>query len=129
MPIHLKKYFLVLLLALLQCLMPLLHAHAGGLHASSHVHVHFEGISLHPPAQVPEFSVDLSEMPAVCAASEFKRDPMGEEVVASVAAAAWRIIPLPQQVVLSLPSSPVPGQTSIYSGPPPSQAPPALSIS
>lgn len=129
MRIHFKPYFLVLLLALLQCLMPLLHAHAGGLHVSSHVHVHVEGMTLHHPAQAPEFTVDLSDLPVVCAASEFKRDPIGEEVTATVAAQVWRVVPSTALILLSLPSPPVLGEASIYSGPPPSQAPPVLSIS
>jgi hypothetical protein len=128
-PILFKKYFLVLLLALLQCLMPLLHAHAGGLHVSSHVHMHIEGINLHHPAQAPEFTVDLSELPVVCAASEFKRDSVGEEVAAPVIAPAWRFPPAPAPILLAHSFSPVLGEASLYSGPPPSQAPPALSIS
>lgn len=124
MPIQLRHYFLILLLALLQCLTPLLHAHAGGLHASSHVHLHVDGWSAHHSAHGPELSVDLRELPVVCVASEFKRDSLSEEGVAPLSAAAWRIVPPLVPVAATVSISPLPFSASLYSGPPPSQAPP-----
>lgn len=125
MPIRLRHYFLILLLALLQCLTPLLHAHAGGLHASSHVHLHVSGLTVQQPAHGPEFSVDLSELPAVCAASEYKRDSASEEDVSLPPAVVGRVAPplAPAVAVVSLP--PLSFPASLYFGPPPSQAPPA----
>lgn len=119
-----QHYCLILALALLQCLMPLLHAHAGGLHVSSHVHVHAEAPASHHTAHGPEVRVDLCDLPVVCAASEFKRDHASEDFAAALAAPVWLIAPPQAPVLPAFFSSSILPVRPFYSGPPPSQAPP-----
>ncbi len=74
---------LIVLLTFLQCLAPLLHAHAGGIHAGDSGHLHLDQLSeVSAPLRVhTEFRVDLSDSPSVSAPTELRRDqplPGGE---------------------------------------------------
>lgn len=126
---HFGNYCLLLALAFLQCLAPLLHAHAGGLHASSDAHVHFGAALAHPPAHVPELRADSCDLPVVGAASEFKRDPAADGLDGAPSRTVWLTAPHPAQAVAAAFSSGL-SRIAFRPGPPPSQAPPArLSIS
>jgi hypothetical protein len=78
-----NSLLLIVLLTFLQCLAPLLHAHAGGIHAGDSGHLHLDKLSeVSAPLRVhTEFRVDLSDSPSVSAPTELRRDqplPGGE---------------------------------------------------
>ena len=114
---------LVWLLALLQCFVPLLHAHAGGLDAGGEAHIHLDALHVGVAHGIAELRVDPSAAPAVSAPSEFKRDPFfsGDDLLVAV-----NILPqpaMPAAVRLHLaPAAYVPGFHKLT---PPAQAPPA----
>lgn len=122
-----QNYFLLLVLTFLQCLAPLLHAHAGGLHVTSHVHVHDHGLELSAPhpAHVPGLKSDLCDSPAVGAASEFKRDATHDDFAGAPSATSWLTVPYSADVVV-IASTPILPHIPFRAGPPPSQAPPAF---
>ncbi|MEN6629494.1 MAG: hypothetical protein ABFC42_07610, partial [Sulfuricella sp.] len=68
---RLQNFRLILALAFLQCLTPLLHAHAGGQHDSSHAHVHLGVAVSNHSAHFPELTADAGDFPVVGAVSEF----------------------------------------------------------
>ena len=122
-----KNYCLLLVLTFLQCLAPLLHAHAGGLHVTSHVHVHDYGLELSAsrPAHESELKADLCDLPVVGAVSEFRRDATNDDFTGASPATPWLTAPYSADVVVIafpfiLPHIP------FRAGPPPSQAPPAI---
>lgn len=120
-----KNSCLIVVLAFLQCLVPLLHAHAGGLHVSSHVHIHFDLPPPVHPALTHELTADLCDFPVVGAANEFKRDPASEDLALVSTRSSWLILP-PQALVLPAPHVPsILPESAFFSGLPPSQAPPA----
>jgi hypothetical protein len=118
-----KSMLLVWLLALLQCLVPFLHAHADGLHASGDTHIHFDALNTGAQQAHSEFRVDLGDTPSVSAPSEFKRDQLfsGDDVGVAIA-------PIFQPATLATahlhvaPSSYHPAFQKLI---PPAQAPPA----
>lgn len=120
-----KSFLLVWLLALLQCFVPLLHAHAGGLNAAGGTHVHLDALNICAPLAHTAFHVDRSAAPAVSAPSEFKRDQLfsGDDlaVVADTLPQAAGLAALLPYVI---PSSYHPG---FHKPTPPAQAPPAAS--
>jgi len=122
-----QNYCLLLVLTFLQCLAPLLHAHAGGLHVTSHVHVHDYGLGLSAPhsAHVPELKVDLCDSPVVGAASEFKRDATHDDFAGAPPATSWLTAPYSTDVA-AIASPSILSHIPFLAGPPPSQAPPAL---
>ena len=122
-----QNYCLLLVLTFLQCLVPLLHAHAGGLHFTSHVHVHDYGLewpAFHS-AHEAELKADLCDSPAVGAASEFRRDSADDGFNAALPGTLCLIVPYSVCAVVIAPPSLLPF-IAFRPGPPPSQAPPAL---
>ncbi|MDP2154776.1 MAG: hypothetical protein Q8J61_02145 [Sulfuricella sp.] len=122
-----KNYCLLLVLTFLQCLVPLLHAHAGGLHVTSHVHVHADGLELPAfhSAHEPELKADLCDSPVVGAVSEFRRDSAHDGFTGAPPATPWLTVPYSTcAVVIATPS--ILPYIPFRAGPPPSQAPPAL---
>lgn len=122
-----SKYCLLLVLTFLQCLVPLLHAHAGGLHVTSHVHVHDYGLEspASHSAHELEFKADLSDSPVVGAASEFRRDSANDGFNGAPPATLWLTVQDSTCVVVIASSSILP-YMPFRAGPPPSQAPPAF---
>lgn len=122
-----QNYFLLLVLTFLQCLAPLLHAHAGGLHVAPHVHVHDYGLEL-PASRLAhelELKADLCDSPVVGAASEFKRDATYDDFAGAPSVAPWFTALYSVDVVdIASPSTLPP--IFFRAGPPPAQAPPAL---
>ena len=121
-----KNYCLLLVLTLLQCLAPLLHAHAGGLHVSSHAHVHDHGLELSAfrPAYELEFKDDLCESTVVGTVSEFRRDTLNDGFTGILPATPWVIAQYSTYVVAAAPS--ILSYMPFRAGSPPSQAPPKL---
>ena len=119
------KFYLLLALTFLQCLVPFLHAHAGGLHASSHVHIHIDvpapGLSAHPS----ELRSDSSDFPVVGAATEFKRDSASDDVALLSPSPYWRIQPRQALVLSTFHAPSILPQSPFFFGAPPSQSPPA----
>jgi len=122
-----QNYCLLLVLTFLQCLVPLLHAHAGGLHVTSHVHVHADGLELSASrsAHELELKADLSDSPVVGAASEFRRDSANDGFTGAPPATPWLTVQYSTYVVVIASPSILP-YIPFLAGPPPSQAPPAL---
>lgn len=120
-----KKYCLLLVLTFLQCLVPLLHAHAGGLHVTSHIHDHGLELPASHSAHVPEFKADSCDSPVVGAVSEFRRDSACDGFTGAPPATPWLIAQYSTYVVVIASSSILP-YMPFRAGPPPSQAPPAL---
>lgn len=122
-----KSLLLVWVLAFLQCLVPLLHAHAGGLHASgtAHVHVHFEGLKV-GAADAVEFHVDQSEMPSVGVPAEFRRDQFfsGD---APLPVVVQPVLPVPALEHVLAHIAPPSCHPCFHRLTPPAQAPPAVS--
>lgn len=115
---------LIALLTLLQCLAPLLHAHAGGLHGSAVGQIHLDALHVAPLQTHTAFFVDLSDTPSVSVPAEYRRDQAtpGDE---PVAIAAQQPYPVPS-VGQALWSVSIP--LFLFSSPsltPPSHAPPA----
>lgn len=63
-------------LALIQCLVPLLHAHADGLNAASHVHMQFDPSTPFAPhvRHADEFRAVTGHSAVIGAVVEFRRD-------------------------------------------------------
>ncbi|GAO36743.1 hypothetical protein SCT_2153 [Sulfuricella sp. T08] len=122
-----KNYCLILVLTFLQCLVPILHAHAGGVHASSHVHVHDHGLELSAfhAAHATELKADMSDSPVVGAACEFRRDLANDGFNGALPGTLCLIVPYLAYVVVIDSSSILP-YMPFRAGPPPSQAPPAI---
>ena len=120
-----KSLLLVWMLAFLQCLVPLLHAHAGGQHASGVAHVHFEGLKV-IAAQTVEFHVDQSEMPSVGVPAEFRRDPFFSSDV-PLAVVVLPVPPVPALEHVLAHFAPPSCHPCFYKPTPPAQAPPAVS--
>jgi hypothetical protein len=121
-----KKYCLLLVLTFLQCLVPLLHAHAGGLHAASHVHVHNYGLEMPAfhSAHERELKSDLSDFPVVGVVSEFRRD--SEYAGFTGAAVTPWLTALYSGYVVVIASPSILTYIPFRAWPPPSQAPPAF---
>jgi len=122
-----QNYCLLLVLTFLQCLVPLLHAHAGGLHVTSHVHVHDYGLELPAShsAHELELKADFCDSPVVGAASEFRRDSANDGLAGVPPATPWLTVQYSTYVVVIASPSILP-YMPFRAGPPPSQAPPAL---
>lgn len=121
------NFCLLLALTFLQCLAPLLHAHAGGLHVTSHVHVHDYGLELSAShsGHEQEFTADLCDSPVVGVASEFRRDSAIDGFTGMPAAIPWVTAQYSNHVVvIALP--PILFYTAFRAGPPLPQAPPVL---
>lgn len=69
-----NKFILLMLLALLQCFAPLLHAHTHGLSAASGVHIDGVNELLVADSGKPAFMVDREEAPAIAMAQEYRQD-------------------------------------------------------
>jgi hypothetical protein len=106
---------------------PLLHAHAGGLHVTSHVHVHDYGLEspASHSAHELEFKADLSDSPVVGAASEFRRDSANDGFNGAPPATPWLTVQDSTCVVV-IASSSILFHMPFRAGPPPSQAPPSF---
>lgn len=114
---------LVVLLTFLQCLAPLLHAHAGGLHSGPIGHVHLAALSIAPPAGQTELRADHSDAPSLSVPAEFRRDPAvsGGEPAALPVALPYPSLPVAFSAPLvQLHLAPLPFRLST----PPAQAPP-----
>lgn len=122
-----QNYCLLLALTFLQCLVPLLHAHAGGLHVSSHVHVHADRLELPAShsAHELELKADLSDSPVVGAVSEFRRDSAHAGFTGAPSATPWLTVQYSTYIVAIASPSILPYMLC-RAGLPPSQAPPAL---
>jgi hypothetical protein len=122
-----QNYCLLLVLTFLQCLVPLLHAHAGGLHVSSHVHVHDYGLELPAShsAHELELKADLCHSPVVGAVCEFRRDTECNGCTGVLLASPWLKMQHSAYIVVIASPSILPN-IPFRAGPPPSQAPPAL---
>lgn len=119
-------YSLLLLLTFLQCLVPLLHAHAGGLHVTSQVHVHDHGAdaSAFHTGQKQVIEAESGDSPVVGAVSEFKRD---WSYPGSAGAPSMPSLILPECARDAPIAFPVVFSSLLYwSGPPPAHAPPAF---
>lgn len=68
----------LLMLALLQCVVPLLHAHAGGLHISTGVHLHLAPVVAAGHDRVSELTSDFCDSAVVGVANELKRDLLAD---------------------------------------------------
>jgi len=124
---HLKrlKFLVVALVALLQCALPLIHAHAHETPGTHHVHIHGDelGAAVPAPAATPEIKVPATASPAIGVSQEFKRDtsllPVIGFLVAVFLAAAFIgrtvLFPRKQRAALAAP---------LHSRPP-ATAPPA----
>lgn len=114
---------LVWLLALLQCFVPLLHAHAGGLDASGETHIHLDALHLGLAHDLAELRIDHSAAPAVSAPSEFKRDSFfsGDDLLVAVNSLPQPAMPAALRLQLA-PTAYVP---VFHQTTPPAQAPPA----
>ena len=123
-----SNYCLLLFLTFLQCLVPLLHAHAGGLHATSHVHVHADRLELsasHHSAHELELKADSCDFPVVGAVSEFRRDSANDGFAGVPLSTPWLTVQYSAYVVVIAPSAILP-YMPFRAGPPLSQAPPAF---
>ncbi|MDO9190284.1 MAG: hypothetical protein Q8K43_00265 [Sulfurimicrobium sp.] len=75
-----NRFFVLFLMALLQCFAPLLHAHAHGVSVEGKVHMHGEGkaamlASLHREhPELPSFVAERDEAPVIAMAQEFRHD-------------------------------------------------------
>ena len=122
-----KSLMLVWLLAFLQCLVPLLHAHAGGLQASGVAHIHLDGVHVgEAPHGSPELRADQCDTPSVGAPAELRRDQVfsGDLPIAVSIRPILSIPSLEHVLVHAVPAS----CHRCFSKPtPPAQAPPAVS--
>ena len=118
------KFLVIAFVALLQCFVPLIHAHAHDAGGQNHVHFHADAFSpqLLTAAATPEFTAPADASPAIGVSQEFKRDGfllpvLGLMVVMFLAAAGVTRVAFPprkQHVVLRTP----------FHGRPPATAPP-----
>lgn len=69
-----NKFVLLLLLALLQCFAPLLHAHAHGSSVVAGVHIDGVGDLLVADSGKPAFMEERVEAPAITMAQEYRKD-------------------------------------------------------
>lgn len=75
-----NRFLVLILLALLQCFAPLLHAHAHGVSVTGKVHLHGEGeahapaLLLHDHPELLSFTADRDEAPIIAMAQEFRHD-------------------------------------------------------
>ena len=72
-----RNFYWVVLLAVLQCFAPLLHAHVTGHSQSSGIHFHADDDMLEHVgtlAGMPEFKAAKTEYPAIGVAQEYKKD-------------------------------------------------------
>jgi hypothetical protein len=75
-----NRFIVLILLALLQCFAPLLHAHAHGISVEGKVHMHGEGeapvlaSSIHEYSGLPSFVADRDESPVIAMAQEYRHD-------------------------------------------------------
>lgn len=124
-----KSLSLVWILAFLQCLAPLLHAHAGGLQTAADAHIHFDGLHLGATHGRTEFSAHHVDTPSVSTPAQFKRDPVFSPSSADLAIAAT-LLPQPAlaAVAFTVPQAPLPRSGFIRPAPP-ARAPPASSTS
>ena len=122
-----SKYCLLLVLTFLQCLVPLLHAHAGGLHVTSHVHVHADRLELPAShsAHELELKADSCDFPVVGAVSEFRRDSTYDGFTGVSPTIPCLSVQYSTYVVVIASPSILP-YMPFRAGPPPSQAPPAF---
>lgn len=72
-----NRFLVLILLSLLQCFAPLLHAHAHGVSVTGKVHLHGEGearLPAHDHPELPSFTADRDEAPVIAMAQEFRHD-------------------------------------------------------
>ncbi|MDP2782962.1 MAG: hypothetical protein Q8O38_00010 [Sulfurimicrobium sp.] len=75
-----NRFLVLILLALLQCFAPLLHAHTHGISVEGKVHMHGEGEApvLASPIReysgLPSFVADRDESPVIAMAQEYRHD-------------------------------------------------------
>lgn len=122
-----NKFFLLLLLALLQCFAPLLHAHAHGLSMAGGVHLDGVEQLLVTDSGATSVMAERGDAPAIAMAREYRRDSIiavldaAQPVLATPLfsfPAAFFDLPLPVAIVITPPARPL-----NYSRPFP-QAPP-----
>lgn len=120
-----KSLILVWALAFLQCLAPLMHAHAGGLHAVADAHIHFDGLHIGATHKQVEFSAHHVDAPSVSTPAQLKRDPVFSPSSADLAIAVTLLSQPTFAVVAStVPQTPLPPSRFIWPSPP-ARAPPA----
>lgn len=127
-----NKFVLLLMLALLQCFAPLLHAHTHGIGGASGVHL--DGVSelLVADSGKPAFEADRSDAPAIAMVQEYRQNRSislqgaDQPVLASSALSSSTVF-FQIPVLAASVSSVLPGGPPIYSRPF-SQAPPAALI-
>lgn len=120
-----NNYCLIVVLAFLQCLVPLLHAHAGGVPVTSHVHIHVDVPATVHHALTHELRADSCDFPVVGAASEFKRDQAGDGLALALTNFPWLIQPPCSEICSAQLALSILPEDSLFSGSPPSHAPPA----
>ena len=120
-----KSLILVWMLAFLQCLAPLMHAHAGGMHAATEAHIHFDGLHLGAAHGKAEFSAYHVDAPSVSTPAQFKRDPIFSPSSADLAIAVTQL-PQPAFAAMAFTVPQAPLLASGFIRPaPPARAPPA----
>lgn len=68
-----NKFVLLLLLVLLQCFAPLLHAHTHGLSVASGVHIDGVDELLSASSGIPAFKAERNDGPAIAMEQEYRR--------------------------------------------------------
>lgn len=124
-----NRFFLLMLLALLQCFAPLLHAHTHGIPASAGVHLHdLDGLyaANGTAPDTPLLTAQRDDAPVIAMASELRQDCAIELASADqpAAPAHWLKPSFEVPSLVSPLSAPLPGGRCCYSHPF-SQAPPS----
>jgi len=132
MPNKRNKFVLLLLLALLQCFAPLLHAHTHGLSVGSGVHIDGVDELFAADSSKPAFMAERDDAPVIAMAQEYRQDnaialpDVDQPVLAAPAlpfSSVFSRLPFLAAAVVTSP----PGGPQIYSRPF-SQAPPLYLI-
>lgn len=124
------KFVLLLLLALLQCFAPLLHAHTHGLSVASGVHLDEVDELAVADSSKPLFTAERGEAPAIAMAQEYRQNriialPDIDQPVLAASALSFSSISFQLPFLAALFVSASAGGPLIYSRPF-SQAPPYL---
>jgi hypothetical protein len=123
-----KSLILVWMLAFLQCLAPLMHAHAGGMHAATEAHIHFDGLHLGAAHGKAEFSAYHVDTPSVSTPAQFKRDPIFSPSSGDLAFAVTLLFqPEFTATAFTVQQMPLPPSGFIRPAPP-ARAPPAFTF-
>ncbi|BCB27115.1 hypothetical protein SKTS_20010 [Sulfurimicrobium lacus] len=127
-----NKFVLLLLLALLQCFAPLLHAHTHGIGGASGVHLDGVDELVVADSGKPAFMADRSDAPAIAMVQEYRQNrsiSLHADDQPALAASALSFSTVFFQLPFLAPSvvTTLPGGPLIYSRPF-SQAPPAALI-